>query len=35
MLQTENHQAAFKMRAKLAHPTQTFYKGICSVITES
>lgn len=26
MLLTESHQAAFKMRAKLADPTQTYYK---------
>lgn len=35
MLLSESHQAAFKMRAKLAHPTQTDYKSNYSVITKS
>lgn len=31
----ESHQAAFRMRAKLAHPTQTCYKSNSGVITKS
>lgn len=31
---SESHQAAFKMRTKLALPTQTYYKSNYGVITK-